>query len=158
MSSVGCELTLAQSLDIFSDSNTAFAFFKSHQVFDTPVVCPKCSHSATLNQNRLVWRCVRSTIVNGIQTPCKFEQSYKTSTWLKGSKIPIYAIGRLIAYFLLLPPPHQRLFHTELGISDPTIVKWCHQIRQAELDWCLEHTARTLGGPGTVIGRVVNEQ
>lgn len=172
MACVGCELTLEQSLQVFKNTTTTYAFFKSHRVFDIPVTCPNCAQPTTLNKNRLVWRCQRSTINNGIRTSCKFEQSYKTTTWLKGSHIPIHTIGKLIAYFLLLPQPHQRLLHTELGISETTIVKWSHQIRQAELDWCQKHTPQTLGGPGTVVevdeakfghrkynrGRVVNEQ
>lgn len=125
----GCTSNLFQSLQHFSNLKSAYAYFKAHQVFPPTVNCSFCDKSATLLVPQNKWRCQRSRYNNGKKQRCTFTRALKTDTWLKGTHISMDTLGKLIVYYMLLPPPHQDFIQNELKISEKTVVNW------SEVQW-----------------------
>lgn len=151
MSCDGCTSNLSQSLQHFSNHKSAYAYFQAHQVFPRTVDCANCDKPMTLLLTQNKWRCQRTRNINGKKHRCTFTRALRTDTWLKGTHLSMDTLGKLIVYYMLLPPPHQDFIQNELQISVKTVVSWIEVLRQAELQWCLENTPQTIGGPNTVV-------
>lgn len=147
----GCTSNLCESLKIFSTPDTAYNYFSAHQVFPENVQCTNCEAPAKLSIRLSTWRCQRVRHVNGQRQRCNFTRSLKINTWMAGTHRTLEQLGKLITYYLLLPPPHQDFIMNELKLTDKTVVRWSQIIREAELQWCVAHTPQTIGGPNTIV-------
>lgn len=147
----GCHHTLQQSLDLFSSFESAYTFFKSHLAIPEEVLCTSCGRLTKMNPKQRSWRCQRARTIDGVKVPCKFKRTLKSITWMNDSRLSLEIIGKLLTFYLLLPPPHQQFIQSELHISKSTVVDWSMRIREAELSWCLENTSQVIGGPGTIV-------
>lgn len=90
-------------------------------------------------------------MVDGVRSKCDFTQSLKKSTCLEDAHISLEDLGKLITYYLYLPPPDQNFLETELHLARHTVVKWSQLIREAALDWCLSQTSQTIAGPNEIV-------
>lgn len=147
----GCTSNLSESLQIFSNRETAYAYFSKHQVFPSTVQCSYCEAPATFSIPMSVWRCQRIKHVDGVKIRCTFTRALKKNTWMASANLHLDVLGKLITYFLLLPPPHQDFIQSELKLSERTVVRWSEIIREAEYQWCLENLPQIIGGPNTVV-------
>lgn len=146
-----CQHDLYTTLTIFNKFETAHSFFISHQVLPDKVYCSSCAKQATFQVKRLRWRCQKTRMVDGVRSKCDFTQSIKKSTCLEDAHISIEDLGKLITYYLYLPPPHQKFLEAELHLASHTVVKWSQFVREAALEWCLSQTSQTLGGPNEIV-------
>lgn len=115
------------------------------------VNCKFCLQPAKLNSHWTHWRCQRVHQINDQRVRCAFSQSIKAKTLLENSSLDISHLCKLIAYFTMLPPPHQDFLSAQLNISSATVVSWTTYIREVEMQWCLDHTSTPFGGPGRIV-------
>lgn len=151
MACIECPDTLQASSTAISTFESALALHQFHNIIPTIVNCPTCENQAYFEDKLLRWRCQRSRIIIGTTIKRTFAQSLRSLTKLTGSHLEITTIRKFFVLYLFLAPPHQHFIQKQLNLALHTVVNWSIFAGDLEMEWCLNNTNQTIGGPGTVV-------
>lgn len=146
-----CTISFETAIILFDNYLNTLTFLQTHNVIPTVLNCTSCLKPASLNPSKTLWRCQKVHVHNGEKRRCVFKQSITTNTWMANSNLCITTICKIVALYLLIPPPHQTFMQNELHLQPHTVVKWVTHIRKLEHQWCLNQLPQTLGGPGVIV-------
>lgn len=134
-------------------------FLHSHNVILAEKICPKCGRTCKYSQRRNTVFSFRCTGVSIVAKPkkkkqkvaCSFQQSVRSNTFFGGSNFSLRNICSLVILEQCPIKDLTEFLESELDWSRQSVVDWRRYIREVYIDWCINNSRPTIGGPGKIV-------
>lgn len=129
-------------------------FLYNHRVLPRSKVCPKCGSQMTLDKTKAMFRCRKSVKITDrrkktIKKQCDTKVSQNNGTWFERCRLNKGLTCRFVAQWAHARTSQQYL-KDAYGMSTPTVVDWCHCLREVCIHF-INSRSQKLGGPGKMV-------